>query len=65
MGEKKLTLGDVLNFFDALTDVTLYVNSRELPKGGNARIYDFPDRHDINQFYGCEVEEISPSCFLL
>lgn len=55
----KLTLTDVLDYFDSLTKVKLYVNQKEV-KNGTENIYSYPDRHDLNQFYGCEVEEMKP-----
>lgn len=55
----KLTLTEVLDYFDSLTKVKLYVNRKEV-KNGTENIYSYPDRHDLNQFYGCEIEEIKP-----
>ena len=55
----KMTFRDILKFMADTTEITLYVNSREIPEG--SKIYSLPDRHDLNQFYGCEVEEIKPT----
>lgn len=51
----KLLLTQCLDFYSADTKVNLFLNSAYV---GSSYIYDFPHRHEMNKYYGNNVNLI-------
>lgn len=52
-----MLLTNLLDVLNSDTKVILYVEGKRV---GMCCVYDFPSRHNLNEYYGNEVEEVKP-----
>lgn len=48
---------NLLNIINSDTKIILYFEGERI---GICQVYDFPSRHNLNEYYGNIVEEIKP-----
>lgn len=51
---KNITLNQLIDCIDCDTEVALYIGHTKLCD--SLRVYDFPARHDANEYYGNKVD---------
>ena len=51
----------LLDIIHSDTKIVLYLNGKKV---GSCRVYEFPDRHNLNEYYGYTVIEVKPVCLL-
>lgn len=56
-----MLLTRLLDVIHADTKVVLYLDGEKI---GSCRVYEFPDKHDLNEYYGHTVVEVKPVCLL-
>lgn len=48
---------NLLNIINSDTKIILYLGGKRI---GICQVYDFPSRHNLNEYYGNIVEEVKP-----
>lgn len=52
-----MLLTDLLDIVSSDTNIILYLDGKRI---GMCKVYNFPSRHELNQYYGNKVKEVMP-----